>query len=359
MAVDIERGAHGVHDPGRQRGRFGTRAHVALEDGEFVSPEAGHRIGLTHETAQANADLLQELVAERMSEGIVDVLEVVEVQAKDGKLVTDVRPGEMLFHFYAEQMAIGQIGQLVVQGHMRDPGLRLSTFGHVLMRCRPAASGHGLVDHEYVASIGRREDALRDLALRQLGQKLVAKLFRIRLQETGLGAVLQHVANRATRLNDLGRQAVHLDEPAVADNDPMRRIEHDEALDHVVDGGIEPNVLGLEHAECPVQLPVAGPEAFGVLAGSPDVGRDRSGQQNAANQHDPGAHIVWSDRAAGDRDGNHRPGGIAHGERTRPVQTTSKRTLRVRADRNHLRARAVKVKRRRRGHWRLAAGGKK
>ena len=260
--------------------------------------------------------------------------------------MTDVRPGEMLFHFYAEQMAIGQIGQLVVQGHMRDPGLRLSTFGHVLMRCRPAASGHGLVDYEYVASIGRREDALRDLALRQLGQKLGAKLFRIRLQETGLGAVLQHVANRATRLNDLGRQAVHLDEPAVADNDPMRRIEHDEALDHVVDGGIEPNVLGLQHAECPVQLPVAVPEAFGMLAGSPDVGRNRSSQQNAANQHDPGAHIAGSDRAAGDRDGNHRPGGIAHVERTRPVQTTSKRTLRVRADRNHPRARAVKVKRR-------------
>ena len=82
-----------------------------------------------------------------------------------------------------------------------------------------------------------------------------------------------------------------------------------------------------------------------MLAGSPDIGRNRSGQQNAANQHDPGAHIVGSDRAAGDRDGNHRPGGIAHVERTRPVQTTSKRTLRVRADRNHLRARAVEVKR--------------
>ena len=94
-----------------------------------------------------------------------------------------------------------------------------------------------------------------------------------------------------------------------------------------------------------------------MLAGSPDVGRDRSGQQNAANQHDPGAHIAGSDRAAGDRDGNHRPGGIAHGERTRPVQTAGKRTLRVRADRNHLRARAVEVKRAGGGYRRR--GGRK
>ena len=49
-----------------------------------------------------------------------------------------------------------------------------------------------------------------------------------------------HVAETAARLHDLGRQAVHVDIALVADHEPLRRIEQQQALRHVVDGGVEP-----------------------------------------------------------------------------------------------------------------------
>ena len=48
------------------------------------------------------------------------------------------------------------------------------------------------------------------------------------------------LAEAAARLHDVGRQPVHLDIALVADDEPLRRIEQQQALRHVVDGGVEP-----------------------------------------------------------------------------------------------------------------------
>ena len=47
------------------------------------------------------------------------------------------------------------------------------------------------------------------------------------------------LAEGAARLHDLRRQAVHLDVALVADDEPLRRIEQQQALRHVVDGGVQ------------------------------------------------------------------------------------------------------------------------
>ena len=52
-------------------------------------------------------------------------------------------------------------------------------------------------------------------------------------------AMRDDVAESAARLHDLRRQAVHLDIALVADDEPLRRIEQQQALRHVVDGGVE------------------------------------------------------------------------------------------------------------------------
>ena len=48
---------------------------------------------------------------------------------------------------------------------------------------------------------------------------------------------------RAAGLHDIGRQPVHLQIALVADHQPARRIEHVEALRHVVEGGVELQLL--------------------------------------------------------------------------------------------------------------------
>ena len=58
--------------------------------------------------------------------------------------------------------------------------------------------------------------------------------------------VSDDIAEAAARLHDLGRQAIHVDIALVADHKPLRRIEQQQALRHVVDGGIQPLLFQLQ-----------------------------------------------------------------------------------------------------------------
>ena len=127
--------------------------------------------------------------------------------------------------------------------------------------------------------------------------------------------------------------------------------------------GIEPNVLwGLQHAR------VSGPaprllfrRRSGMLA---RFARCRSQSLQSAgmpaNQHDPERAHSWERPGGpGDRDGNHRPGGIAHVE-AGPDQCRPPASVRcASAPIETIRARAVKVKQTRRGRWRWWQVGKK
>ena len=58
--------------------------HDVLEQqGELVSTDPGNRVGLAHRGLQARGNLLQDLVAGEMSEGVVHGLEVVEIDEHD------------------------------------------------------------------------------------------------------------------------------------------------------------------------------------------------------------------------------------------------------------------------------------
>src|SRR3984893_2958387 len=58
---------------------------AGLHDGEFVAAEAGDGVAVAHGTAQSLGHQLEECVADRMSQRIVDVLEVIEVEIEHGK----------------------------------------------------------------------------------------------------------------------------------------------------------------------------------------------------------------------------------------------------------------------------------
>ena len=81
VAVEIEGPADDLDDPLAQRSGFSAIGHAALKDGKFVAAQARDGVRLANAEAQPRADLLEELVAKGMPKGIVDVLEVVEVEA--------------------------------------------------------------------------------------------------------------------------------------------------------------------------------------------------------------------------------------------------------------------------------------
>src|SRR4029077_11023725 len=56
----------------------------------------------------------------------------------------------------------------------------------------------------------------------------------------------QQLDQAATRLHDLGVEPIHLEITPIANDDPLRRVEQQKALGHVVDRSIEPLLLLLE-----------------------------------------------------------------------------------------------------------------
>ena len=87
MAVEIEGLADGVNDPLAQRFCFGRLGHAALKDGKFIAAQPRDAVIFSSAQAQPCTDLLQELVADGMPEGIVHILEAIEIEAQQGELL--------------------------------------------------------------------------------------------------------------------------------------------------------------------------------------------------------------------------------------------------------------------------------
>src|SRR5450759_278938 len=89
-----------AHDPGVEMRGGGDRlddplgdvrgcpaAGVAEQDGELVPPDACAQVPRAGGPAQAYCDLAEQLVTRSVTEGVVDVLEVVEVDEQDSRVL--------------------------------------------------------------------------------------------------------------------------------------------------------------------------------------------------------------------------------------------------------------------------------
>ena len=108
--------------------RDGARvADVVQEHGELVAAQARREVAGLQRAEQAPGDGLQQLVADRVAERVVDRLEVVEVQEED-RVVAPAR-GEQLAEPVEEERAVGQPGQRVVEGLVLEAALQLAQLG--------------------------------------------------------------------------------------------------------------------------------------------------------------------------------------------------------------------------------------
>ena len=79
-----------------------------------------------------------------------------------------------------------------------------------------------------------------------VAQGIAAILIEVAAERAGRLAMRDRFAERAAGLDDVGRQSVHLDVAAVADDQPFRGIEHQQSLRHVVDRSVEALFFGAE-----------------------------------------------------------------------------------------------------------------
>ena len=101
----------------RGDGRILQLFHLRKQHDEFIAALPAHRVRGAHAIEQAFCDGLKELVASRVSEGIVDVFEAVQIQKEHGDLfAVTLRQGDRLTNAVVQEHSIGQSGQKVVLG---------------------------------------------------------------------------------------------------------------------------------------------------------------------------------------------------------------------------------------------------
>ncbi|MNS95974.1 hypothetical protein D3C72_1302540 [compost metagenome] len=119
VAGDLERLAHRVDQA------FGHPAYIALvadvgqHHGELVSAQPRQRVLLAQMARQALGQQAQQFVAALVAQGVVDALEVVQVQAQHrrGAVAASVQGPEQPV---AEQPAVGHARQRIVVRHVAD-----------------------------------------------------------------------------------------------------------------------------------------------------------------------------------------------------------------------------------------------
>ncbi|GJE72896.1 hypothetical protein CHKEEEPN_4457 [Methylorubrum podarium] len=242
----VGRGDHLDQALGQCRGP--GRILDAGEHGELVAPEPRHHVVAAHMAPQPLGHRPQQVIADRVAEAVVDRLEPVEVEAEHGerRLGVGAQRLDPLGADLAQAGAVGQVGEAVVAGHVDDARLVAPPLGDVLEGRHPAAAlGHGPVGHGDDPPVGefaqhrfrpvsgqRRAGAFADRVDRDAA--LVAPDRHQRLDDGALA--------HADMDGVLG-EAEDLQVAPVPHQEPLPRIEHAQALAHVLQGGVEAPVL--------------------------------------------------------------------------------------------------------------------
>ena len=119
----------------RSRDLAGVGERAVLEQhAELVAAQAGQGVGLAHAGAQQRGDLLEHLVAGEVAAGVVDHLELVEVEVEEGVLRarSSARGVEAVLQALLELAAVDQAGERVVAREVDHLALHAAELGDVL-----------------------------------------------------------------------------------------------------------------------------------------------------------------------------------------------------------------------------------
>jgi hypothetical protein len=108
--------------------RRGEVPALGQQDGELVAAQPCHRVARAHAAAEPVRELLQEAVADMVAQRVVDLLEAVEVEEEEGQGPAEAQG---VLEPLAQQAAVGEPGQRVVQGLVAQPLLLRLALGDV------------------------------------------------------------------------------------------------------------------------------------------------------------------------------------------------------------------------------------
>ena len=122
---DVEGARHRLDDALAKGRDILLAADLRLDDGELVAAEPRHAVGAAHQAGEPLRELADQVVAGRVAERVVDVLEAVEVEIEQREPLPGLaRFDQGAIEPVAEQRPVGEAGQRVVEGEVL--GLRLA-----------------------------------------------------------------------------------------------------------------------------------------------------------------------------------------------------------------------------------------
>jgi hypothetical protein len=116
-------------------------------------------------------------------------------------------------------------------------------FGNVLVGCDPAAAWHRQVYDRNGTAVLQFDIQRERLALHEHGAQVGVVAFRIKRKGSGVHARGEKIRDTASAPSVARIDVVHLAVPLDPDGNPAARIEHAQALIHVIESDVEPKVL--------------------------------------------------------------------------------------------------------------------
>ncbi|CAH0318684.1 hypothetical protein SRABI112_05207 [Pseudomonas mediterranea] len=204
---------------------------VFHQHGKFIAAQAGQGHPRHEELLEPLGHAFEQLVAHRVSEAVIDVLEMVQVHQQQGAAaLVQLRRGQGLFRAVGKQHAVGQAGQRIVMGQVRQFVLRILDRTDVGEHCNVLADLAVVVD-ERPDRLPLREDLTTFASIPDFpapfappvqGSKHVA--VEIRPVATGLeqvGAPAQHLVPVITGNRHEGPVHVHDQSAAIRHQYPF------------------------------------------------------------------------------------------------------------------------------------------
>ena len=321
VAVDVE----GLNEGGDDFGGNGLDVGGAVDfreaDDKFVTAHAADDVAFAEAGAKAEGGSLEEAIAGVVAEGVVDVLEAVEVEHEDGDAAL-VAGGESdgLGDAVLEEGAIGEAGEAVVEGEVVDAGFGLLAVGDV------AGDAHGADD--LAAVIEEGDFGGEDPALVAIGPGFLffeagegvaggdnflfvgeGKIGVLGTEEVGVG--FTDGLSGAGEAEVAGQRAADTDEAAGA-------ILEEDVVGDVVEEGAEEVALHLVAAELEGVAHDEGDDNDGEAEDDGKAGAAGGiGGHEAAGKHNAKEHGENADDSTGDdRDAPLQVHGIGPGVRT-------------------------------------------
>ena len=212
----------------------------AQKNDEFVAAELRDEIRRGRRRQQAFRHRAEQLVAYRMTQRVIDLLELVEVDEHHRARQIRRRRNQQDFRAFVEFGPVGQARQRIEPGQFVDARLRNLSLGDVLEQYDGASVGHGLQGQIQHAAIRRLHSSSSNVPppIRKC-RPFMTSVISFLQDPACFGGPAKQFLDRDFRVGDAGLQLQESDQALVGHHDVSLRVEHRQSIRHVVQRRVE------------------------------------------------------------------------------------------------------------------------